>query len=128
MTPTVETSLEKVGELVQLMQSGGAARLTSTQSQRLVGYLGSLEDMRGQIGSMVQYYEADDNILSDLTLLMDRIDESLGIVKKSTTGMTSPPIPTNLIITMFNITLQYLHPIRHIQHTPITIPSPYLPL
>jgi hypothetical protein len=68
------------------MRSGGAG-LTDTQSARLVGYLGSLEDMRAQIGLMAQRYEDDDKVLGKLTMLLDRIDESLQIVHYSTEGM-----------------------------------------
>ena len=68
------------------MRSGGAG-LTDTQASRLVGYLGSLEDMRSLIGVMAQRYEDDDDVLRKLTMLLDRIDESLRIVHYNTEGI-----------------------------------------
>jgi hypothetical protein len=111
VAPTVETSLERVGELVKLMKSGGAG-LTDTQSQRLVGYMGSLDDMRGQLGIMSQHYEDDEHILSTLTLLMDRIDESLGLVNKSTAGSPQQSHSTRSITFILLLTLHVLrvHP------------------
>ncbi len=86
VAPSVESNLNEVGTLIDLMKSGGAG-LSDTQSQRLVGYLGTLEEMRSQIGVMCSFYESDDKVLSILTLLMDRIDDSLQLVQRSSDGM-----------------------------------------
>lgn len=94
VAPTVETNLERVGELVKLMQSGGAG-LTETQTSRLFGYLGTLDDMRKHIGTMSDYYQSDDKVLFKLLALLDRIDESMGLVQKSTFGFTHEEMGEN---------------------------------
>lgn len=64
-------------QLVDAVKQMGRKKsdLTESQTRRMVGYLGNLDDMRAQIVVMVQRYENDEHVLKRLLTLIDRIDD-----------------------------------------------------
>lgn len=94
VAPSVENRLGQVGELVKLMKSGGAG-LSPSQTGTLLGYLGTLEEMRKQLGTIGEYYQDDDHVLFRITTLMDRIDESTAIAELSFHGFTKEEVGEN---------------------------------
>eukprot|EP01113_Clastostelium_recurvatum_P019021 TRINITY_DN2242_c0_g1_i4.p1 TRINITY_DN2242_c0_g1~~TRINITY_DN2242_c0_g1_i4.p1 ORF type:complete len:611 (+),score=200.91 TRINITY_DN2242_c0_g1_i4:90-1922(+) len=75
--PAMETQLNDVLEGVTSMADIRRSQLTQSQNERMMGYLGGIDDMKKKLALMVGHYQDNEKVTGRLLALYDRLDEIL---------------------------------------------------